>query len=127
MRPECVSVPAVIEKLLPVIVSVASINGSSPCFTLPVYVPERSVCSCWFGSQRPLRGIAAGFDSAVALASVASAAGCGFGFDLWRRGFEVLAFAGAIVVDELEFCAETINPALVNAANTPITTTRTKG
>jgi hypothetical protein len=74
-----------------------------------------------------LRGIAAGVVSAIAAVSVASAAGFGFGFDLWRRGFDELVFAGAMVVDELEFCAETINPALVNAANTPITTTRTKG
>jgi hypothetical protein len=71
------------------------------------------------------RGIAAGVVSAIAPVSVASAAGF-FGFGLWRRGFDELVFAGAIVVDELEFCAETINPALVNAANTPITTTRTK-
>jgi ABC-type spermidine/putrescine transport system permease subunit II len=72
-----------------------------------------------------LRGIVAGVVSAVAVVSVASAAG--FGFDLWRRGFGELVFAGAMVVEELEFCAETINPALVKAANTPITTTRTKG
>jgi hypothetical protein len=76
-----------------------------------------------------LRGIAAGVVAAIVPVSVASAAGLGFGFgfDLWRAGFDELVFAGAIVVDEFEFCADTINPALVNATNTPITTTRTKG
>jgi len=70
--------------------------------------------------------MAAGVVSAIVPVSVASASGFGFGFDLWRRGFDELVFAGAIVVDEFEFCADTINPAL-SAANTPITTTRTKG
>src|SRR6266849_9660143 len=95
MRPECVSEPDVIVKLLPVTVSVASIAGSSPCLTLPVYVPERSVCSCLVGSQRPL---------------VAAAALC-------RRGFFLAAalLVGAIVVDEFVFCADTTSPALASA------------
>ena len=36
MRPECVSDPEVIVKLLPVMVSVASIAASFPCLTFPL-------------------------------------------------------------------------------------------
>ncbi len=80
MRPDFVSEPDAIVKLFPVIVSVASITGSLPCLTFPVYVPERSVCSCFVGSQRPL--IAA----------------------LGRRGFFFAAvLVGAIVIDEFVF------------------------
>jgi len=71
-----------------------------------------------------LRGIAAGVVSVGAAVSVASAAG--FGFGLWRRGFDELVFAGAIVVDELEFCAETMSPVLINAPKTAIITAITK-
>jgi len=70
----------------------------------------------------------AGIDSAIAPVSVAaSGEGFAFGRERCRRGFDVLLFAGAIVVDELEFCAETISPVLVNAAKIPITTASTKG
>jgi hypothetical protein len=66
--------------------------------------------------------------SAGALVSVMAAVDVfGFGFEWRRPGFVLLVFAGAIVVDELEFCAETISPMLANAATAAITTTRTKG
>src|SRR5215813_7452504 len=113
-------------KVLPVIVSVPSFAASSPCLNLPVYVPERSVCSCSSGLQRPVRGFLAGIVAAIAPVSVAASAEVlAFGFErCFGFGFDAL---GAMVIDELEFCADTISPALVNAAKTPITTTRTKG
>jgi hypothetical protein len=55
-----------------------------------------------------------------------SAAGLGFGRGLWRCGFDVLALAGAIVVDEFEFCAETTNPVLAKAPKMATATARTK-
>ena len=84
-RPDFVSDPDVIVKLLPVMVSVASIAASSPCFISPVYVPERSVCSCFVGSQRPL---------------VAAAPLC-------RRGFFFEAALLVIVVAEFVWAATT--------------------
>src|SRR5438105_14855422 len=97
----------VIVALLPVTVSVASIADSSPCFILPVYVPERSVCSCCIGSQRPVRrGVdaAIGVSAGIALVS-AAASGEAFGRGRrWRRGrrrgFAILLFAFVIVVEE---------------------------
>src|SRR5437660_2044763 len=118
MRPECVLLPMVIVALFPVMVSVASISGSSPCFNFPVYVPERSVCSCCIGSHPPVRRfIGVGVAAAIAPVS-AAASGEGFGRGRrWRglRGFAMLLFEGAIVVEEFEFCAETTRPVAATA------------
>src|SRR5262245_38165992 len=113
-------------KLLPVIVSVPSFAGSSLCLNFPVYVPERSVCSCSSGLQRPGRGFLAGMVSAMAPVSVAaSAEGLAFGFErCFGFGFAVLG--SMLVVDELEFCADTINPLLASAPTMAIATARMK-
>src|SRR5262249_28282395 len=101
MRPECESEPVVIVKLLPVIVSVASIACSSPCLSLPVYVPDRSVCSSFVLSQRPVL-----------------AAAC-----LRCLG---LGFVSGVVVDEFVFCADMARPTLANPAAATTATPRMK-
>ena len=52
----------------------------------------------------------------------------GFGFGRrGRRGFDVFVFEFVIVVDELEFCADTTNPEFTSAAKTATATVRRNG
>jgi len=73
------------------------------------------------GSQRPVRrGAGAGAGAAIVLSVAPSAA---FGFDLVRRGFFFAAvLVLAVLVEELEFCAETTNPAKTKQLITMIAT-----